>query len=59
MHSQEVLLPESAYVHQIDGLQTEFSNFSQDMSGFLEEIILVYKEDVISNDHEECIDILF
>lgn len=59
LHSQEGLLPESAFVHQNDGLQTKFSNFSQDILGFLEENILIYNEEAISDDHEECVDILF
>ena len=59
LHSQEGLSPESAYVHQNNGLQTKCSNLSQDILDFLDKRILVYNEDAMSCDHEECVDILF
>ena len=55
LHSQEGLLLEITFSHQNDGLQTEFRNLSQD----LEDNILVYNKDAISDNHEECLDILF
>ena len=57
--SQLGLLPESAPIHQNDGLQIEFSQLSQDISGLLKDSIVVHNKDAMSDDHEEYVDILF
>ena len=59
LDSQEGLLVESTYVHQNYGLQMEIRKLSQDISSWLQDNISVYNKYVISDDHEECIDVLF
>lgn len=51
--SQEYVFPENAPTHQNDDLETEFSPLNQGIPSFIEDNIVVYKEEAMSDDHEE------